>query len=130
LETALDFNGHAAPYIQYAYVRGGSILRKGGITLVEQMTPSYELTGPELELIDLLARLPDEVQRAAADLRPLEMAGYAYDLARAFNDFYTQCPVLQAEEPVRSFRLRLVMATRQALANSLALLGITAPQAM
>ncbi len=129
-ETALDFNGQAAPYIQYAFVRGGSILRKGGKEPAKSVAPTFELTASELELIDMLARLPNEVQRAAGELRPLWMATYAYDLARAFNDFYTQCPVLQAEEPVRSFRLRLVMATRQALANSLALLGITAPQAM
>lgn len=129
-ETALDFNGQAAPYIQYAYVRGGSILRKGGVEPADSIAPTYELSTAELELIDMLARLPNEVQRAAGELRPLWMATYAYELARAFNDFYTQCPVLQAEEPVRSFRLRLVMATRQALANSLALLGITAPQAM
>jgi len=129
-ETALDFNGQAAPYIQYAFVRGGSILRKGGVEPAESVSPAFELSAAELELIDLLARLPNEVQRAAGELRPLWMATYAYDLARAFNDFYTQCPVLQVEEPVRSFRLRLVMATRQALANSLALLGITAPQAM
>jgi arginyl-tRNA synthetase len=58
------------------------------------------------------------------------MATYAYELAKTFNDFYTQCPVLIAPEPLRSFRLRLTAATRQALANSLALLGITAPQAM
>lgn len=129
-ESALDFNGQAAPYIQYAYVRGGSILRKGGFEPGESIAPSMALSAAELELIDQVARFPNEVLRAAADLRPLWMATYAYDLARAFNDFYTQCPVLQAEEPVRSFRLRLVMATRQALANSLALLGITAPQAM
>ncbi len=129
-ETALDFNGQAAPYIQYAFVRGGSILRKGGVEPTESVAPAFELTVSELELIDMLARLPNEVQRAAGELRPLWMATYAYDLARAFNDFYTQCPVLQVEEPVRSFRLRLVMATRQALVNSLALLGITAPQAM
>lgn len=129
-ETALDFNGQAAPYIQYAYVRGGSILRKGGVEPADSIAPAYELSTAELELIDMLARLPNEVQRAAGELRPLWMATYAYELARAFNDFYTQCPVLQVEEPVRSFRLRLVKATRQALANSLALLGITAPQAM
>lgn len=129
-ESALDFNGQAAPYIQYAYVRGGSILRKAGYPAVDPVTPTFSLAAAELELIDLLARLPNEVQRAAAELKPSWMATYAYELARAFNDFYTQCPVLQAEEPVRSFRLRLVMATRQALANSLALLGITAPQVM
>ncbi len=48
----------------------------------------------------------------------------------AFTDFYNDCPVLSAEEPVRSGRLRLVAAARQSIANALALLGITAPEAM
>jgi arginyl-tRNA synthetase len=54
----------------------------------------------------------------------------AFELARAFNDFYNQCPVLQAEPELRASRIRLVAATKQAIANSLGLLGITAPQAM
>ena len=74
--------------------------------------------------------LPDEVQRAAAEYRPLLIASYVYELAKAFNDFYHACPVLQSEEPVRSARLALVDATRQALANGLALLGIEAPSVM
>jgi arginyl-tRNA synthetase len=129
-ESALDFNGQAAPYIQYAFVRAGSILKKSGDSSASTLVVPTELTKQEIELIDLIARLPSEVQRSAAELRPLWLATYAYELAKAFNDFYTQCPVLQAEEPVRSFRLRLVAATRQAIENSLALLGITAPQAM
>ncbi len=129
-QTALDFNGQAAPYIQYAYVRTGSILRKVDGVLPESTLPDYEMTKQEIELVDMISHLPTEVQRAAAELRPLLLSTYAYELARAFNDFYTQCPVLQAEEPVRKARLRLVMATRQALGNSLALLGITAPEAM
>lgn len=129
-ETALDFNGQAAPYIQYAYVRAGSILRKLNAELPAPLSPLESLTPQELELIDMIARLPNEVERTATELRPLLMATYAYELARAFNDFYTQCPVLHVDEPQRSFRLRLVAATRQALASSLALLGITAPQAM
>jgi arginyl-tRNA synthetase len=51
-------------------------------------------------------------------------------MARSFNDFYNECPVLQAEETVRAARLRLVAAARQSIANALALLGITAPEAM
>ncbi len=129
-ESALDFNGQAAPYIQYSYVRAGSILRKHNADLPASLAPADALTAEEIQLIDMIARLPDEARRAAAELRPLLIATYAYELARAFNDFYTQCPVLQAAEPQRSFRLRLVAATRQALASSLALLGITAPQAM
>jgi arginyl-tRNA synthetase len=81
-------------------------------------------------LIDLISRFPKEVQRAANELKPLHIANMAYDLAKAFSDFYNECPVLIAEEPVRSGRLWLVAVARQALANSLYLLGITAPEAM
>jgi arginyl-tRNA synthetase len=129
-ETAMDFNGQAAPYIQYAYVRANSILRKAGGTIPASLLPDYPLNEAEVALVDLISRIPTEVQKAARDLKPLVVSNMAFDLAQAFNDFYTQCPVLQAEEPVRNMRLRLVAAARQAIANSLALLGITAPQAM
>lgn len=131
-QSALDFNGQAAPYIQYAYVRANSILRKHreGGGEISAASFDYPLTAEEIELIDQISRLPATVQRAAAEYTPLAVTSLAYELARAFNDFYTRCPVLQAGEPVRSSRLRLVMATRQAIANSLALLGITAPEAM
>lgn len=129
-ESALDFNGQAAPYIQYAYVRANSILRKSGGNLPASLQPQYELSEAEITLVDLISRLPNEVQKAARDLKPLVISSLAFELAQAFNDFYGQCPVLQAEEPVRNMRLRLVAAARQAIANSLAMLGITAPQAM
>jgi arginyl-tRNA synthetase len=58
------------------------------------------------------------------------MASLAYEMARTFNDFYNECPVLQAEPSTRAARLRLVAAARQSIANALALLGITAPEAM
>jgi arginyl-tRNA synthetase len=84
----------------------------------------------EIQLVDLITRLPVEVQKAAAEFRPLNIANLGYELARTFNDFYNQCPVLSAEEPVRSQRLRLVAAARHAIGICLALLGITAPEAM
>ena len=129
-DAALDFNGQAAPYIQYAYVRAGSILRRVSDPLPGSLIPSYELSKAEINLVDLISRLPKEIQRAAAEYKPLHVANLSFELARAFNDFYNQCPVLQAEPEVRASRLRLVAAARQALANSLALLGITAPEAM
>lgn len=133
-QSALDFNGQAAPYIQYAGVRANSILRKAGITQPADLPPFQEtdasLAPSEVQLIELISRFPNEVQRAAAELKPLHIANIAYDLAKAFTDFYNECPVLIAEEPLRSARLRLVRASRQALANSLNLLGITAPESM
>jgi arginyl-tRNA synthetase len=129
-QSALDFNGQAAPYIQYAHVRANSILRKAGGQAPAARPIEHTLTPAEVQLIDLLSRFPIEVQRAAKDLKPLNIANMAYDLAKAFSDFYNTCPVLQAEEPVRSSRLRIVAATRQVIANALGLMGITAPQAM
>ena len=129
-QTALDFNGQAAPYIQYAHVRANSILRKLEEPLPAPMTPAYELDPAEVQLIDLISRLPGEVQRAAAEYKPLHLANIAYDTARAFTDFYNQCPVLKAEPEKRLARLRLVAAARQTLANTLNLLGIEAPEVM
>src|SRR5271157_581481 len=129
-DAALDFNGQAAPYIQYAHVRASSILRKVAGQLPDALTPSYELSPVEIQLVDLISRLPKEVQKAAGEFRPLYISNLGYDLAKAFNDFYNQCPVLQADEPVRAVRLRIVAAARQAIGNCLGLLGITAPEAM
>ncbi len=130
--SALDFNGQAAPYIQYAHVRCNSILRKAGVEPAS-LPPSpfaYALEPAEVELIDWLSRFPSEVQRAAAEYKPLVIANVAYDIAKAFAGFYDACPVVQAKPQVREARLRLVAATQYTLANALALLGIAAPEVM
>ncbi len=128
-DTALDFNGQAAPYIQYAAVRANSILRKAGGVPAEVKVP-VDMAAAEINLIDLICRFPQEVQKAAKDLKPLVLTNYSYELARAFNDFYNQCPVLQAEPEVRDFRLQLVAASQQTIRNSLAILGIVTPEIM
>jgi arginyl-tRNA synthetase len=131
-QAALDFNGQAAPYIQYAHVRCNSILRKAGVpTWDESITGySYDLDPSEIELIEMISRFPTEVQRAAEEYKPLIIANTAYDIAKAFASFYDKCPVLQAEESVRNARLQLVMAAKQTIANALNLLGIQAPEVM
>ncbi len=131
-QAALDFNGQAAPYIQYAHVRCNSILKKAGVQALEaeDVAFAYALQPAEIELIDQISRFPGEVQRAAAEYKPLVIASIAYDIAKAFAGFYDACPVVQAEPPVRAARLTLVLATKFTLANALALLGITAPEVM
>ena len=129
-DAALDFNGQAAPYIQYAHVRAGSILRRAGEALPEAVDFPDQLEKAEVDLIELLTRLPAEVQRASEDFRPLVIANLAFDLAKAFNDFYNTCHVLNADPSVRAYRLRLVAAAKQVLATSLNLLGIAAPSSM
>jgi len=129
-DSAMDVNGQAAPYIQYAYVRANSIIKKFGDALPTASVPEYELTEAEIELIDLLARFPQEIQRAAKDLRPLLIANYSYDAAKAFSNFYNKCPVLTAEKNIRDFRLKMVNAFKQVIENSLDVLGIEVPEVM
>jgi len=129
-DRALDFNGQAAPYIQYAHVRANSILAKVDGPLPDSRVPSHELRPEEIELIERISRLPLQVQNAARERKPLQITNAAYKLARSFTAFYRECPVLSADPEIKSFRLRLVKATRIALANALRLLGIEAPPVM
>ena len=129
-ESAMDVNGQAAPYIQYAAVRANSILRKVQFSLPKSEKIGYKLTLEEVELIDLLARFSDEVQRAAKEFRPLLIANYSYDIAKAFSNFYNKCHVLNADDEIRDFRLRLVAGAKQVIINSLNLLGIEVPEVM
>ncbi|HEX7555482.1 MAG TPA: arginine--tRNA ligase, partial [Leptolinea sp.] len=129
-ETALAFEGQAAPYIQYAFVRANSILKKAAQIIPEETQVEFDLSVQEVQLIDLISRFSNEVQRAAAEYKPMLIANYSFRLAQAFNDFYNTCPVLSADEPARSFRLRLTAAARQAVSNSLSLLGIDCPEVM
>jgi arginyl-tRNA synthetase len=133
-KAALDFNGQAAPYIQYAHVRCNSIIKKSKVesqkSELQPATFDYNLHPAEIQLIDLISRFPAEVQRAAAEYKPLIIASNAYDIAKAFAGFYDACPVVQAVAQIRAARLRLVAATKHTLANALLLLGITAPDVM
>ncbi|MEN6580103.1 MAG: arginine--tRNA ligase, partial [Anaerolineaceae bacterium] len=129
-DTALDFNGQSAPYIQYAVVRANSILRRLNEPAPSKATFSHELTPAEVNLIEKISQLPEVVQKAAVEFKPLLVATYAFELAQAFNDFYTQCPVLSAEGSIRLSRLVLVQAAKIALENGLSLLGIQSPQVM
>jgi len=128
--AAMDVNGQAAPYIQYAAVRANSILRKVQFSIPESRQVGYTLSIEEVELVDYLTRFPQEVQRAAKDMRPLLIANYAFELAKVFSNFYNNCPVLTAEGTARDFRLRMTAAARQVITNSLNLLGIVVPEVM
>jgi arginyl-tRNA synthetase len=135
LEEALSFDGHAAPYIQYAHARASRILEHAGETeasLLQRLEglDFGTLQAEELSLLQTIASLPEEIQRAAEEYRPLLIASYAYELAKRFNDFYHACPVLVSPEPTRTARLALTAATRRTLANALGILGITAPEQM
>jgi arginyl-tRNA synthetase len=136
INEALSFDGRTGPYIQNAYVRANSILKKSRVESQKSgdLRPStfdYELTKHEIELIEQISLFPQTVERAANEYRPLVMAAYAYDLANTFHSFYHAVNVLQTEdEKTRNARLRLIMAAKQTIENALKLLGIQSPEVM
>lgn len=136
-DEALSFEGHAAPYIQYAHARACRILERAGIADADvlaalEQTSFTQPIPEELNLLQQISAFPEMVQRAASERRPLHITNYVFELAKRFNDFYHEAPVLQegVDPTVRQARLALVTATKVTLANGLALLGIVAPEQM
>jgi arginyl-tRNA synthetase len=123
----LALDGDSAPYLQYAYTRTRSILRKAPDSLPPSFIPhplSFALP-EELTLLKSIARFPDSIVAAADSYEPHRIAGRIYRLARDFSAFYDKAPVLKAETPaLRDARLYLVEMTGKVLATGLALLGI------
>jgi arginyl-tRNA synthetase len=120
-------------YVQYAHARIASILRKASEAGLA-VAPSVEglLAGAEEALLArVVVRFPEVVEDAAAAQETHGITTYATELATAFHAFYRDARVVDPDQPERSAkRLALVDATRISLANALALLGISAPEAM
>ncbi len=131
-ERVLDFSGETAPYIQYSHARICSILRKTPAQATPPERESLELlSAPEEEqLLLTLARFEEQVRRSAADYKPSHLAHFLVALARDFNRFYHNCPVLTAAEDRKAARLLLIDAVRLTLGRGLELLGIEAPVEM
>jgi len=124
-DQMLSFDGNTAPYLQYAYARMRSILREAGWAEAAPASPDVSLTAPEeLELAKRLAALPDAVARVTEDHEPNHLCLHLYEVAQSFSRFYEACPVLKADEPVRTSRLALCDVTARQLRSGLALLGI------
>lgn len=145
LDTQLDFdldlakshsNENPVYYIQYAHARIYSIYRQAkeaGANLSmdwsdvkwDTLTNEYEL-----ELIKKMAAFPEEVQRAARERAPHRIAHFVHELAGMFHTFYNHCRIIQEDKDLEKARLALVTAVRITIANSMAILGVSAPEKM
>lgn len=125
-EKALSFQGYTAAYLQYAYARVQSLLRKEGTAEQDFSTVDFALLqeAKEHELLLSLAKYPEVIKAAGESFDPSEIARYLFELAQLFNDYYHQVPVLKAEEAVKQARLVLVSGFGQVIKNGLGVLGI------
>lgn len=131
-DKALDFSGETAAYIQYAHARICSILRKADKEKMQwdEKAASLLIKDEEATLVKTLALLPEKIIASAETYKPSILARYLVDVARDFNRFYHNCPVLGSEGELQHGRLLLIDATRQVIANGFGLLGIEAPEEM
>ncbi|MBN2165229.1 MAG: arginine--tRNA ligase [Marinilabiliaceae bacterium] len=131
---SIDFNGHTGPFIQYTYARIQSIFRKAnekGLAVSEVRSTDMLLTGKENNLIRMLNNFPNIVTDAGKTYSPAVIANFVFDLAKEYNQFYHDLPILFEEsKAIRNFRLVLSKAVGQVLKTGMWLLGIDVPPRM
>ncbi|MDI3390516.1 arginine--tRNA ligase [Streptomyces sp. B-S-A8] len=127
LDQMVSLNGNTSVYLQYAYARIQSILRKAeGAGPVAH--PELELAPAERALGLHLDAFGELLAEATAEYAPHKLAAYLYQLASLYTAFYDQCPVLKAESPAQvENRLFLCDLTARTLHQGMALLGIRTP---
>lgn len=131
---SIDFNGNTAPFIQYTYARICSLERKSTERAAGEFAPydGYVPDAKEVELIKLLAEFSGVVLEAAREHSPAVVAAYAYDLAKEFNQYYHEHPILRegVAPSDRAFRLALSTAVARMIHRAMSLLGIEMPDRM
>lgn len=128
-KESIDFNGNTGSFVQYAYVRIQSILRKEQAQNAE--LENYAFNENEKGLLLSLHEYHEIVQKAAAELSPALVANYVYDLVKQFNSFYQNHSILNADTSQQK-QVRLMISEQVAITikTSLSLLGIEVPQRM
>ena len=132
-EESIDFNGNTGPFIQYTYARIRSVMQKtrGIAPEIFELKEDTPLTEKEEELIRTLNKFTDVVREAGETLSPAVIANYAYELAKSFNQFYHDYPILREEvEKVFLARIIITQTCGQVLKNAMKLLGIEMPERM
>lgn len=131
-KESIDFNGNTGPFIQYTHARIKSILRKAdeaGIGMA--ISPDVEMSPKEVRLVKLLNTYPQKIAEAAAAFSPAVIANFAYEIAKEFNQYYHDTPILKEENGnVLKMRLLLIQTLASVLVKAMGILGIELPERM
>ncbi|WP_128546102.1 arginine--tRNA ligase [Larkinella soli] len=132
-QESIDFQGHTGPFIQYTHARICSVLRKAeqmGLEVRPSLKP-VELSEIEQQIVFLLSQYPQRIAEAAADFAPSYLAQFAFELAKAYNQFYGELSILSESNPDRQlFRVALSGAVAETICKAMELLGIEVPTKM
>ena len=132
-KESIDFNGNTGPFIQYTHARICSILRKAAERGIELggVPAEVELSPKEIRLVKILSAYPQKVQEAADSFSPAVLANFSYELAKEFNQYYHDTPILKEEnKEVLVMRLSLIDTLASVLRKAMAILGIELPDRM
>jgi len=130
IERMVSLTGNTSVYLQYAHARIRSILRKAGDASATAPDPELRMHPAERALVLALDEFGDVLDGVAEFNEPHRLCNYLFDTAKAFTDFYENCPVLSAPDAVRANRLALCRLAAGTLREGLNLLGIAAPDRM
>ena len=131
-KESIDFNGNTGPFIQYTHARICSILRKATASYgAADIRPDAQPSAKEVRLVKLLGLFPGKVAEAGAALSPAVIANYAYELAKEFNQYYHDTPILkEPDQEVLKMRLELISTLAGVLRRGMKILGIDLPDRM
>lgn len=136
-DKALSFEGNTGPYLQYTHARIHGIFRKamaefknGEESVIENQLLE-KLSDQDFTVLRKLIKFPEILEQVSIDLLPSLLCNYLFELAKLFNSFYQDTPILLDENGQRrAFRLNMIKAVAQVIENGLNLLGIQAPKEM
>lgn len=135
LDSSLNIKGFSGTYLQYTHARAATLLKKSGVVLSSGLLEDilskapFEISELELAILRHIVKFDDIVVRSAQEFSPNLLCDYLFKLAKVFNTFYNDIPVLTAStEEIRDFRLFITKSIKIVLSNGLNLLGIIAPE--
>lgn len=132
-KESIDFNGNTGPFIQYTHARIKSILRKAQAQGIDwtSVSENVELNPKEVRIIKILNNFPNKIAEAGEAHSPAIVANYAYELAKEFNQYYHDTPILREEnKAILAFRLQLIELIARVLTKAMDILGIKLPERM
>ncbi len=131
-DQVLNFDGETGPYVQYTFARASSVLRKAQWDPAKQEEIDMSLLTDEYsqEILKLIENFPKRVEEACQKWEPYMITRYTVALATAFNKFYHENSIMNAEENVKKARLKLTYVVTQIIKQGLYLIGVQAPEKM